>query len=176
MQHFGIPTRLLDWSENALTAAYFAGDHRPELCECASGSCAPTVWVLDPVEFNRANARFKGYGDAITVLTTSESTTDPWKPGTEEVVMAPDPVAIYGTHNSTRIAAQQGTFTVSGKDRTPLEEGVDIQDRAGVLVKITLKSSGESLLAELSKLGITRSTVYPDLQGLGADIAKAELP
>ena len=37
-QHYGVPTRLLDWTENALIALYFA-------CE-SNKNCDAVVWML----------------------------------------------------------------------------------------------------------------------------------
>lgn len=176
MQHFGVPTRLLDWTENAMMAAFFAADHDPARCECQRGTCKPTVWVLDPVELNRRNSRLDGYGDAIAVLATSDDAIDPWSPGTAETRFAPWPVALYGTHNSARIVAQQGTFTVAGKENMSLAGVPAVADHDGVLEKVIVQSSHDSLMRSLRGLGVTRAAVYPDLASLSADISDLEMP
>jgi hypothetical protein len=175
MQHFGIPTRLLDWSENAVVAAYFAADHDPQLCGCEAGGCKPTLWVLDPVQLNRLNSRLEGYGDAISVLATSDDAIGPWAPGTEDTRFAPWPIAVYGTHNSPRIVAQQGTFTVAGKNDKSLDEAPAVTQHDGILEKIVIDMDHPSLMKELKVLGITHGTVFPDLAGLSHDITAAEL-
>jgi hypothetical protein len=43
-QHYGLPTRLLDWTESPLVAAYFAVD-RPDVDGC--------IWGLSPTGLNR---------------------------------------------------------------------------------------------------------------------------
>lgn len=176
MQHFGVPTRLLDWTESAVMAAFFAADHDPDRCECNRGTCKPTVWVLDPVQLNRRNSRLDGYGEALSILTTTDAAIDPWSPGTEETRFAPRPIALYGTHNSSRIVAQQGTFTVAGKENAPLEEAPAVAENDGVLEKIIVDSSHPDLMRSLRVLGVTRAAVYPDLASLSTDIATMELP
>lgn len=46
MQHFGTATRLLDWTEGALIALYFA-------VRSNDGSDDAAVWVLDPYQLNK---------------------------------------------------------------------------------------------------------------------------
>lgn len=174
MQHHGAPTRLLDWSQNALVGAYFAADHDPAQCDCGTGACKPTLWVLDPVGFNRKNSRLDGMGDSISVLATTDPVIDPWSPGTEPTIFAPWPIAIWGTHNSARIVAQQGTFTVAGKELAPLEVCPAAVEH-DTLERITIDCDRQEIFASLRLLGITQAVVFPGLPGIAADLTAEEL-
>ncbi|HEY3385690.1 MAG TPA: FRG domain-containing protein, partial [Saprospiraceae bacterium] len=54
MQHHGLPTRLLDWTESLMTALYFA------VCDAKEDSDA-AVWVLDPYALNNTEAKKEDY-------------------------------------------------------------------------------------------------------------------
>jgi len=183
MQHHGLSTRLLDWSENLFLAAYFAagspGDNSTQHKELHQGSCVPCVWVLDPRGWNRAVPQL--FDAEKGVLTTADEEMRAWEPieMTDAVRLtgparASWPVAIYGTHNSARISVQRGNFTVAGKDWKPLEGFCDEASKAATaLSKIRLQSSGETL-AELAVLGVGESAVYPDLAGLSRELEAME--
>lgn len=171
MQHYGVPTRLLDWSENALAGLYFAADHDPTRCECGGG-CQAVLWVLDPVEMNRKNPRLDGMPEGI--LASSDQEAKAWEPGSLAQQFAPLPIAMYGTHNSRRISAQQGTFTVSGKDVSALED-TQLAQAPGVLVRILVTAPHDQIMRDLRTLGMSRSVIYADLPSLARDIADMEI-
>lgn len=174
MQHYRLPTRLLDWTRSALVAAYFALDHDPERCECGTGSCEPVVWALNPIMLNQRNPRLQGIHPGI--LATSDPDVDQWAPKVDVSRFAPDPVAMYGAYNNERITAQQGSFTVAGSGMLPLEEVLASGgDNDGVLVKFVLTGARASIRRELQVLGVSLSTVYPGLEQAALDIAEEEL-
>jgi hypothetical protein len=165
MQHFEIPTRLLDWSENPFVALYFALSTKPD-----AGNPDAEIWMLDPVAWNRKSLDHITYAGGI--LTVEESLTDSYKPGANIVDMNTDPIAIYGFHNSPRIVAQRGVFTICGKDTTNMDNLYSTNNYpADSLIKVRIPAANkEPMLRSLFKVGFTHSVVYPDLAGLAKEM------
>jgi hypothetical protein len=165
MQHFEIPTRLLDWSENPFVALYFALTSQP-----VNTGADSAIWMLDPVAWNRKSLDHITYANGI--LTVEDSLLDAFKPGANVVDMNTDPLAIYGFHNSARIVAQRGVFTISGKDTAHMEDIYKTRDYPlDSLIKVRVPNAEKSkLLKALFEVGFTHSVVYPDLAGLAKEM------
>lgn len=157
-QHYGVPTRLLDWSENPFIALYFA------LSSSAAGADA-SVWMLDPVKWNQKalnNPKLDRIPDATmpAALQFLKNPGDDFSPN--------DPIAIYGNHTNSRITAQRGTFVMFCKSPEPMENRQYADD---CLECFRVPNAAKSSLYEkLLSVGYTHSVVYPDLSGLGAEI------
>lgn len=183
MQHHGVATRLLDWSESLFVALYFAleirtGSQHDHQGNGESGPCVPVIWCLDAVNWNRNVPALAESGEDIGVLTTADKDLiqgyEPESPGTRLVNRKATPIAMFGTHNSPRIVAQRGTFTVAGcKDLRPLEEYAASVD-PGILWRISLDGDTSQMKEDLSALGITESMIFPDLPGLAREIDASE--
>ncbi|WP_207836997.1 FRG domain-containing protein [Williamsia soli] len=172
MQHHGVPTRLLDWSENLLVATYFAATTPPSQSEGK-----PTVWTLDPLGWNSRVPQLSDTG--IGVLTVADDEAQRWEPATSTgdrlAKRAKYPVALYGVHNSPRIVAQRGTFTIAGDTWLGMDElPCDDTNWAGYLTKYVFSGSSADLMNQLRFLGFTESMIFPDLSSLAAELTILE--
>jgi len=184
MQHHGTPTRLLDWSENLFVSAYFAALSQDKGgCDLHEGDCKPTVWVLRPVAWNRKIPQLQDTG--IAILTVADEEAKKWEPQTltsERLAKrASLPVAMYGVHNTARIVAQRGTFTVAGEQWLGLDGHYTSQDSwtvgdddCPVLSKFVLDGNPVTLVEQLSRVGFSESMIYPDLVGLSRELERSE--
>jgi hypothetical protein len=168
MQHYGMPTRVLDWTENPLIALFFALSSASQNPQGSYDNDA-AVWVLSPSKWNQCIFSHNSYkGNA---LSPTDQLISSYSPGTEPTFINANPVAILGIHNSPRIVAQRGTFCLFGKSLEPMEtiytNGAFAPD---TLKKIIIpKDIINDLLKKLVWMGITDSVIYPDLDGLARE-------
>ncbi len=171
MQHHGIPTRLLDWSESPFVAMFFAltsvkrGADGTPLSDAA-------IWACDPIAWNRTVLSHITYQGGILDETCEEIKA--FNPIVSVDQRPTSPVMIYGTHNSARIVAQRGVFALFGKGSEGMETiFLNGQFQANSLIKIIIpKESVDEILHSLYRKGIAESTIYPDLFGLALEIKR----
>lgn len=144
-QHQGLPTRLLDWTANALAGLWFA------VCdELADGTKHSVLWVL---RVQQGHLKSPSPNQDIFKLRRT-------------YVFQP-------YHIDRRIAAQSGWFSVhrysEGSGRfIPLDQNKQYKED---LTKHLIPGTAiGSIRRELRLLGVTHATMFPDLSGLCASI------
>jgi hypothetical protein len=175
MQHFGVPTRLLDWSESPLMALFFAVTSAPHKIGKSGrpvfGGDA-CVWLLNPAQWNKRSVDLKSFPGFV--LTTDDSYASGYKPVANVTMMKPFPIALYGSHNSQRIVAQRGVFVCFGMDTRPMEAVYRSENfPADCMMKVILRRGRlPSIYEAIRRQGITDSVVFPDLDGLAREIKR----
>ena len=163
MQHFGAPTRLLDWTEGVLIALYFA-------VRDSSGESDAAIWALDPWWLNKrvvGEREVVPPGAEIGISQQDADRYGPWLPDRYSTAKLPElPVGVYATHTARRISTQRSCFTIHGSDADGLEKLAGDSDAhiAKVLIPRTAVSK---IKEELVVSGIDEVTIFPDLDGLG---------
>lgn len=172
MQHYGIPTRLLDWTESPFTALYFALTSGERTASGKPKSDA-AIWMLDPEAWNRGALSDISYKGGI--LDPNREQVKAYSPKADLEERKNLPVMIYGTHNSPRIVAQRGMFSLFGKSVDPMEKSfAENEFQEGALQKMIIKKDVRDAVAEsLFRKGISDSTIYPDLHGLSLELKRS---
>jgi len=158
MQHYRAPTRLLDWSDSPLVALYFAVENESKDGE---DGC---VWRLDPIELNRSASLVPKHDRDIPLFGASEEldTYLPSRIHQRPTMSSNSPAAGIAPRRSDRIYAQMGSFTITHRVQTPLEE-----ISANHLHKIVVSAaSKEQVRTELTALRITKLSVFPELENV----------
>jgi hypothetical protein len=158
MRYYGAPTRLLDWSDGALIALYFAVRSPDRRMTDAA------VWLLDPWWLNSKTV------DTSGVMLPDWIEAAPYLPKVfEEKLHVRLPAAIDPPHVSRRLAVQRTRFTIHGTVRDGLS-AVGREAR-GRLEKILIVGSAKAQIKkDLARCGILESTVFPDLEGLSREL------
>jgi hypothetical protein len=149
-QHYGLPTRLLDWTQNAAVALFFACWSQP----ARDG----LVVILNPIELNqRLNPRLP----RILHYERDSAIIDPLlKLGPKTDGRGKRTIALNPTWNTERIAMQQGCFTLHGSRKFEL----DRMQASSLLCVPILREYKELLLNELERVGIGEMFIFPEAE------------
>lgn len=148
-QHYGLPTRLLDWTTNPLAALWFA--IRDVLIKNTEKA---VVWIYNPSVDNDAHRTGYANGDITDIPRTLH-----FKP----------------VHVDQRLIVQKSVFTIHGSGQ-PNQERKFIpleNERPESLMKIMIPSLlALELLKKLEQCGIDGAGMFPGLEGVCCQIGK----
>lgn len=160
MQHYGLPTRILDWSSSPLIAGYFALEKNREE---KNDSC---IWVLIPQKINMQEG-FGEYVYPIDAYTIQQMLAPAFHPDFETEDRFKDKIiACHSVEKNLRMYSQQSSFTVHNSRRR-LEDICDSE----ILFKFVIPCQYKQEIYEsINILGISTSFIYPDMEHISKDI------
>lgn len=165
MQHYGVPTRLLDWTENPLASLYFAVVSMRDRDTRRTDGC---VFVLDPIALNKAETEL---GADIPTLGVDHLLDDYLPSRVADSPTPLSPVAVLAERVFPRMVAQSGVFTLVHQAAAPIEE---IRSHAFVGRMVIPGSAKAAIADELSNIGVTRLSLFPELSS-AARLARSYL-
>lgn len=161
-QHYGLPTRLLDWTHNPSIALYFA---------CLRPNQDGVVYILDPLLLNDTSLedfrQIPDSADDLAIIKPYLRLDGKRNPRGVRTI------GIAASWSTERMQRQEGTFTLHGSHTFRLTAS-----QAPVLLGLPiLRRFKPRLCDELEKTKVTRSELFPELEHLCAHLMmRARLP
>lgn len=188
MQHYSLPTRLLDITSNPLIALYFACKSHPthdgevivfsmkreqvKYFDSDTASCLANLTRLpksskDCLDFNSLDVKKFNKLTPVKQLLHFIKEEKPFFEARLEPKHLKSIVCVKGKHTNSRIAFQSGAFLLFGHDTTLNEGGThEISvERISVMNK-------EAVLKQLDQLNINESTVFPYIENSAKYLAQ----
>lgn len=172
-QHYGLPTRAIDWTYSPLVAAFFATQN-------PWNGKSRVVWRLHWTEMHKsffpwrmwpftAETMEKGMGDEEE---GEKSLSEAWWPRDEHPGSIDDQAFLFEPPAiDARIIAQQGVFTVCRNTEMPFDVFLRKSTDKPLLTRIVIPENAiADFRNELAALGVTPHTLFPDVEGVARTV------
>ena len=162
MQHYRLPTRLLDWTESPLVGLYFAVEGE------SLNDTDASLWALYPTVLNHHQKE----KEAICMPGSQDIT----QISREAFVLnkkSPDCriISVLTEQSDIRHMVQQSVFTIHGCGTSITELPEAKQYLARILIPAKAKKGFRQILA---LFGVSRANLFPDLENLAAELTSLE--
>lgn len=152
-QHYGLPTRLLDFTYSHIISLMFAVESAFEDSEEEVEDAV--VWFLNPLKLNNKHCSIS---KIITLSDSEHNQLDDFN----------GPIVVNGRKLNERIDAQNGVFVYFQNESSALNKMIKDEE---ILRKVVIKKEfKKDILASLYTMGIGISQIYPELSSVVKDI------
>jgi hypothetical protein len=165
MQHYGMPTRLLDWSESPLVGLYFAVEEESHQGEDGA------LWTLMPTLLNSKSNYRPAYEHEVPSF--DDEHMNNYRPLTIALEQKSSlyPMAAIARRNSARMQAQQGVFTISHRENITIEDVGQVGAARDHVWRYLIRAMAKTQIKQdLKLLGFSRFHLFPELASISAVI------